>query len=373
MPDRNASRVTARGTRAGAVHPPLEQRRSGVGAGRGATIREVADRAGVSFKTVSRVVNNEPNVRPETRARVLEAIAALDYEPHPAARGLAGRRTHSIGLLYENPHEFSYIQKVLEGAYAACEAVGHALLLRPCTANSAPAEIRQFVRQTRVDGVLLTAPIADREDVTSMLVDSGVRFALVSPHAERRDWPSVSPDDAEAGRVLTAHLVALGHRRIGFIQGDPRHGASHKRLAGHVDCLRSRSLAVDPALIVDGNFDFESGQRGFGALFELPDPPTAVIAGNDDTAAGVVVAAHERGIRVPSRLSVAGFDDSPTAMHTWPALTTVRQPIAAIASRAAELLIADLAGRAPSQETFPCELIVRASTAEPSLQREIGP
>ena len=329
----------------------------------GATIREVAQRAGVSIKTVSRVVNNEPNVRPETRKRVQKAVSDLDYEPLPAARGLAGRRTFSIGLLYENPHEFSYIHRLLEGAYAACEAKGHALLLRPCTADLTPATVRQFVRQTRVDGVLLTAPIADRSDVTALLGSSGVAFAQISPRDTNPEWTSVGPDDAKASRALTEHVLALGHRRIAFIKGDPKHGASHKRLAGHLGCLRDHGVAADPTLIVEGNFDFDSGRRGLATLWELAERPTAVIACNDDSAAGVVVAAHERGIEIPETLSVAGFDDSPTATHTWPALTTVRQPIAAIAFRAAALLIAKIGGEPARQETFDCDLVARSSMA----------
>lgn len=339
---------------------------------RGATIREVAQRAGVSIKTVSRVVNNEPNVRPQTRERVLAVVAELDYEPHPAARGLAGRRTFSIGLLYENPHEFSYIQRLLEGVHAACRATGHVLLLRPCSEGVTPSMVRQFARQTRVDGLLLTAPIADRRDITTMLVDSGIDFVQISPRAPNAAWPSVCPDDEQAGRALTDHVLSLGHRRIGFIKGDPRHGAGDKRLAGHLGSLIGHGIETDPALVVDGRFDFESGKRGFEALWRLGDPPTAVIAGNDDTAAGVVVAAHERGVDVPGTLAVAGFDDSPTATHTWPALTTVRQPIAAIAFRATELLIAGQAGEPPRQETFGCDLVTRASMAAPKRLQETG-
>ena len=347
-------------------------RRAPASGRRGITIREVAGRAGVSIKTVSRVVNNEPNVRPETRKRVREAVAALDYEPLAAARGLAGRRTYSVGLLYENPHEFSYIQRLLDGACAACDATGHTLLLRPCANDMAADKVRQFVRQTRVDGVLLAAPITDRTDITSLLVEGRMAFVSISPRKTSPDWPSVSPDDVEASRMLTGHVLGLGHRRIGFIEGDPRHGASHKRLRGHLDCLRHRGFEPDPELIVAGRFDFDSGRRGLHAFRQLDDPPTAVIACNDDTAAGVLVAAHERGIRVPETLSVAGFDDSPTAVHTWPPLTTVRQPIAEIAYRATELLIATIAGEPPRQETFDCDLIARSSMAAPPPLRRTG-
>jgi len=351
----------------------VASRKTHAGTGqRSATIHEVASRAGVSIKTVSRVVNKEPNVRPETRDRVLEAVRALEYEPHPGARGLGGRRTFSIGLLYENPSEFSYIQRLLEGAYAACEAKGYALLLRPCDDDLSPAMVRQFVRQTRVDGLVLTAPIADRTDITSLLAESDVSFAQISPRETNTAWASVSPDDFQASRALTARILSLGHRRIGFIRGDPRHGASHRRLAGHLDSLQEHGVEADPDLIVDGRFDFDSGKRGLAALWRLADPPTAIVAANDDTAAGVVVAAHERGIRIPETLSVAGFDDSPTATHTWPALTTVRQPISAIAFRAMELLIGGLAGEPPRQETFDCDLVSRHSLAKPTPLRITG-
>lgn len=364
-----AGHLTASG-RTGPGSEPDDGGRA-TGAHRAATIHDVAKHAGVSIKTVSRVLNDEPNVRSQTREQVRRAIAALDYEPHPAARGLAGRRTRSIGLLYENPHEFSYIQRLLEGAYAACESNGHALMLRPCADDLSPSDVRQFVRQTRVDGLLLTAPIADRSDITSLLVDTGTAFVQVSPRTVNPQWSSVSPDDVEAGRALTAHVLSLGHRRIGFVKGDPRHGASGKRLDGYLECLDDHGLPVDTALIVDGRFDFDSGKRGCLALMRLADPPSAIIASNDDTAAGVVVTAHEAGIDIPNELSVAGFDDSPTALHTWPSLTTVRQPIAAMAFRATELLIAGLAGDAtPRQETFDCELIARSSMAEPDQLRK---
>ena len=335
--------------------------------GRRATVRDVAALAGVSIKTVSRVVNNETNVRDATRERVLKAVADLDYQPHPAARGLAGRRTFSIGLLYESPHEFSYVQRLLEGAYAACDDHRHALMLCSSKDTVTLAMVSRFVRQTRVDGVLLTAPLCDRADITEFLVENRMAFVQISPSRSNPDWAAVAPDDFEAGCALTEHVLALGHRRIGFVEGDPRHGASHKRLAGHVHCLRGHGLHADPALVTPGCFDFESGRRGLATLSALDEPPTAIIACNDDTAAGVVVAAHEAAIAIPKELSVVGFDDSPTAMHTWPALTTVRQPISDIAYRATELLIAGIGGEPPRQETLPCELVHRSSLAGPGV------
>ena len=329
------------------------------------TIRDVARHAGVSIKTVSRVVNREANVRAETRARVESAIRDLAFEPNPAARGLAGRRTFSLGLLYEIPHEFSYIQQLLEGVSAVCETHGYTLLLRPVSESPAAADIVRFVAQTRVDGVVLTAPIGDRREITAALSERGTPFVQISPGITDARWTSVGPDDFAGSRALTEHLLGLGHTRIAFIKGDLRHGATEQRLRGHLRSLRDRGIAVDPSLIVPGRFDFESGKSAAIGLLALPERPTAIVASNDDTAAGVIVAAREAGIALPDDLSVAGFDDSPTASHTWPPLTTVRQPTADIASLAAELLLEWIRGERDShiRKTFDCRLIVRQSTA----------
>ena len=218
-----------RQTRAVVVSEPQATRRI--------TIRDVARHAGVSIKTVSRVVNREANVRPETRARVEDAIRDLDFEPNPAARGLAGRRTFSIGLLYEIPHEFSYIQQLLEGVFAVCETHGYTLLLRPVNESPDAADIVRFIAQTRVDGVVLTAPIGDRREVTDALSARRTPFVQISPGITDARWTSVGPDDFAGSRVLTEHLLGLGHERIAFIKGDPRHGATEQRLNGHTQSL----------------------------------------------------------------------------------------------------------------------------------------
>ena len=332
-----------------------------------ATIRDVARHAAVSIKTVSRVINREANVRPETRARVMEAVRELQYEPNPAARGLAGRRTFSIGLLYENPHEFSYIQQILEGVFGVCQEHGYALLLRPSSEIPTTEDIVRFLTQTRVDGMVLTAPIGDRAEVIDALAERQVPFVQISPGITDTRWTSVGPDDFAGGRTLTEHLLDLGHSRIGFIKGDPRHGAANARLEGHLQALRNRGMAVDETLIVPGLFDFESGKAAAHGLFRLEQRPTAIVAGNDDMAAGAIVAAREVGLDLPTELSVAGFDDSPTALHTWPPLTTVRQPIVEIASQAAVLLLEWIRGErdAHVRRTFDCRLVVRRSTSPP--------
>ena len=309
------------------------------------TIHDVAARADVSIKTVSRVLNKEPAVREGTRDRVLHAVRALNYEPHPLARGLAGKRTHSMGLIYENPSEFSYVQKALQGVFEACRSRNLSLLLRPCPEQVPVDDVRQFINQTRVDGAVLLAPMGDRPDIIEMLKELETPMAQVSPGVMDSDAISVNPKDMEACALLTEHVLSSGHRRVAFIQGDPRHGSSHERLRGFVDCLSRHGRLPAQRLI---------------------------IAANDDMAAGAMVAARELGLDVPRDLSVVGFDDSPIASHTWPPLTTMRQPIRDMASAAAIALIDQVAGEAkePRHRDFDCELIVRASLAAPATPRE---
>lgn len=335
------------------------------------TIHDVAAKANVSIKTVSRVLNKEPRVREGTRDRVLQAARALNYEPHPLARGLAGKRTHSLGLLYENPPEFSYVQKALEGVFDACRSRNLSLLLRPCQEQVRVDEVRQFVRQTRVDGVVLLAPLGDRPEIMEMLRELETPMARVSPGVDIPDVISVNPKDMEACALLTEKVLSCGHRRIGFIQGDPRHGSSHNRLRGFLECLRRHGQPPDKRLIAEGSFTFDSGKHGARKLLRGQRIPTAIIASNDDMAAGAIVAAHELGLDVPGDLSVVGFDDSPIASHTWPPLTTMRQPISDMASVATIQLIDHVAGEAEEsrRREFDCELVVRASLAPPKPEK----
>ena len=337
-----------------------------------ATIRDVAAQAQVSIKTVSRVFNKEPFVKSSTRERVLDAAKALNFEPHPLARALVTRRTRSLGLLYENPAEFSYVQKVLDGVFDACLSQGYSLLLRPCPERVPSSDVRQFVRQTRVDGVVLLATLGDRPDIIEMLRELGTPMAQVSPGKAVSDAVAVNPRDQEACALLTEHVLSHGHSRIGFIEGDPGHGASHKRLHGFLETLQSHSRQPDRRLIAPGRFTFDSGRRAAHELLRERPRPTAIIAGNDDMAAGAIVAARELGLEVPADLSIVGFDDSPVASHTWPPLTTMRQPINRMASAAATCLIDRVTGKAQesNHHEFDCELVMRDSLAKPGEAAE---
>lgn len=333
------------------------------------TITDVAKTAGVSIKTVSRVFNREKYVRESMRMRVLAAAASLDYVPHPSARSLAARRSYNIGLILENPHEFAYLKRVVEGVFAACESSNYTLLVRPADASVSRDDIAKFVRQSRVDGIVLPAPMGDRTEITNTLLELGTPFAQLSPKHVREDWISVRPNDEEATYELARHVSSFGHLRIGFIEGDPEHGATERRRRGFVRCIGDLGLDADPDLVVSGRFDFESGNASARELLGLQERPTAIIASNDDMAAGAIVALNQMGLKPVEDVSVVGFDDSPTALRTWPFLTTVRQPIFEMARVAASILIDSLAGTPPHSMNleFGCEIVTRDS-----LGRHIG-
>ncbi len=330
------------------------------------TIFDVAELAGVSIKTVSRVLNNEANVRENTRANVLRAVGELRYRPNAAARELSGRRSRAIGLVYENAEEFNYTSAVLDGALGACEAHGYSLLLCPLNLpNPDPGErVGEFATQTRVEGIVLPAPVSDMAAVTGLLRDMKIPVAAIAPRDPLPAEINIACEDEEATFSLTDYLVGQGHRSIGHIKGHPEHGASAQRFAGYRRALREHGLAFAPGLVRQGYFDFDSGKSAAAALLDLPEPPTAIVAGNDDMAAGVLFEARERGLSVPGQLSVVGFDDTRIASRMWPPLTTVRQPIPQMAETAARLLIDKLNGEPVEspQEPFACEVIIRSST-----------
>lgn len=310
-----------------------------------ATINDVAELAGVSIKTVSRVVNNEPNVRQATREKVEQAVAALDYRPNPLARGLAGNRSYLIALIFGAPGAH-YVLDVQGGILDVCRPFGYELVVHPAV-NDDPNlldDVRTLARERRVDAVLLTPPISDNLEVINALISLQVPFVRLAPTLDKHLSPYVETNDVEAAFDITQSLIALGHREIGFVRGNPAHRAVAMRFDGYVQALASENIALNESLIVQGDNHFQAGVEAAATLLTLASPPTAIFAANDDMAAGVIMEAHQRGIAVPSELSVVGFDDSPVARQLWPALTTVRQPILEMARKATELLINGLRG-----------------------------
>ena len=336
-----------------------------------ATIYDVAREAKVSFKTVSRTLNSEQGVRPATRQRVMEAAKKLNYAPNRAARRLAGNRSYTVALFYDGDFS-SYIAGLQLGMIEACMPRHYELILHPCNIDlESPSEdLRTFLGQTAVDGVVVTPPLCDNPELISALEQMGIQHVMISPQDHDRGL-QVYFMEHQAAYDLTNYLVRLGHQRIGFIKGDPAHSSSHARYKAYKDALRNAGLKLDTNIVSKGSFSVRSGVAGARRILNAPQPPTAIFASDDDTAVGVIHYAHETGIRIPDDLSVAGFDDVTISRYIWPKLTTVRQPIQLLGSTAAQMLIdavnADKAIKMDSVATIlEYEIIERDSCAPPS-------
>ena len=325
------------------------------------TIKDVSKLAGVSIKTVSRVLNKERYVRADTQAKVEAAVEALKFSPSLAARTLGGRRSFQIALIYDNHSPF-YIHQIQEGVWAQCREQGVRMLAQPADVGSPTlaAEVGGLIDETHVDGIILSSPVTDAPEVLVELELRGIPFVRISPGTNHAMTSSVFMDDVQAADDMTTHLINEGHRRIGFIIGHPNHMASDQRLFGYRRALDRAGIAFEPGLVRPGQFDFASGAAAAELLLDLPEAPTAIFASNDDMAAGVLAVAHRRDIAVPEALSVAGFDDTELASAVWPPLTTIRQPTRDLAYSAAGLLFAEEVGVV--HRRLQHELVVRGST-----------
>jgi LacI family transcriptional regulator len=326
-------------------------------------IRDVAVQAGVAVKTVSRVLNGHPYVSAETRARVEETIRLLDFKPSMAARILTGAKSNQIALIYDN-HSPYYMFQIQTGCWERCHQAGIRLLAQPVdVADPLVGEaVRGLISETHVDGVILSSPVTDCEPVLQALEAMTVPFVRISPGTNHALTSSVFMDDAQAADDMTTHLINAGHRRIGFIKGHPNHMASDERLFGYRRALERAAISYEPSLVANGEFDFESGVRAASAFLDMSNPPTAIFAANDDMAAGVLALAHDRGVELPTELSVTGFDDTTLARTVWPPLTTIHQPMSELARTATEILIA---GGGISHHRLPHTLVQRQSVAPP--------
>lgn len=328
------------------------------------TIHDVAAAAGVSIKTVSRVLNDEPNVRQDTRDRVLAAIEALEFRPSLLARSLAGNRSNTLGFIYDDP-SINHLTDLQRGAMARCREAGHRLLVQPFLERGAELvrEVVGFVEQTHLDGLIVTPPLSVLPDLAAALESRGIAHARIAPGDGVTRVPTTDMDDAGAAREMTDYLLGLGHTRIAFVLGHPEHVSAHQRFAGFRAAMEARGLLAPPGYVVQGAYSFESGMAAARQLLALPRPPTAIFASNDDMAAGVLLTAHDLGIEVPARLSVAGFDDTFIAGTLWPRLTTVHQPSFDLAYEATGQLLAWLkTGEVPPRLRVPHRLVIRAST-----------
>lgn len=327
------------------------------------TINDVARLAGVSKKTVSRVINRSPLLNQATREKVEAVIADLGYVPNPQARALALRRNFLIGLIHDNPNA-QMVLGVQEGILSAIRDTEFALVVRPVDRHS-PAmldDVRAFLVQQRLFGVMLLPPISENDALAQLCDELGVSWVRMGSARLDADEHMVASNDREAVAKAMAYLIARGHRRIGFVAGPEGFRSAAEREAGYREALEQAGIAIDPAIMAKGSYRFETGIEAGRALLAIEPRPSAIFSSNDEMAAGVLHAARALGIAVPEQLSIVGFDDTAIAAHIWPPLTTVRWPIKAMAKAAAIKLIdpAD-APRQPSH--FLSDLIERGSVA----------
>jgi len=305
------------------------------------TIIDIAREAGVSIKTVSRVINREDGVGAETRLRVEALVEQLGYRPNVSARSLSSRRSYLIGVIFMRVGAYHYVGEVQVGAMRACRRAGYHLVVEQVTP---PDDVgrRAFadaLKAARFDGVILTPPTCDDPEVLAVIKANDLSFVRIAPDQDFGRSPYVFTDDHGAALEMTGRLWDMGHRKIAFIDGPPDHGSARRRREGYLAALLARGGEVRPEWIAPGTYMSLSGFDAADALLALADRPTAIFAANDEMALGVLAAAAKHGLSVPRDLSVAGFDDSPASAASWPPLTTVHQPTAEMAEAAAQMLI----------------------------------
>ena len=337
------------------------------------TIDDVAKKAGVARVTVSRVLNNVQNVRPETRERVRRAVEALGYSVNRQARALASGSGTQIMLIHaHNPEREpnSFYNAGLElGALRACSSLGFDLVTRAIdpTGENAARILASILEHESPAGIVVSPPMSDDLELAACAQRAGVRMVAISAgEGARSNLSGVGIDDWSAGRTIGQHLVGLGHRRMGFVKGPPDHQSAGLRYDGFVDALREAGIAESPWTAI-GDFTFHSGIEAAERLLREQGSVTALACANDDMAAGAMLALHRAGLEIPSAMSVTGFDDTPMSEVVWPPLTTVRQPIKFLAERAVHLLFeVDVA---PHYECVAHELVIRESTSGPNKFR----
>lgn len=339
------------------------------------TINDVARLAGVSKKTVSRVINRSPLLNDDTRRRIQDIIDGLGYIPNPQARALALRRNFLIGLVHDNPNAQT-VMNVQQGLLEGLHGTEFALVVRPVDRGSPSMleDLRHFLERQRPYGVMLMPPISENDQIAALCREIGCRYVRMGSAPLDRPEQMVASNDREAVRGAVEYLIEQGHRRIGLIAGPQGFRSAAERRAGFEEALAAHRIPLPRSMIAEGNYTFASGLVAAERLLDVVPRPTAIFSSNDEMAAGVIHAVRQRGLDVPRDLSVIGFDDTPVAAHIWPPMTTVRWPIATMARTAALKLIADGENDAAVEEPFLflSTLIRRSSVASPAEESRSG-
>tara|TARA_R110002050_G_scaffold220174_2_gene356052 strand:+ start:2116 stop:3144 length:1029 start_codon:yes stop_codon:yes gene_type:complete len=340
-----------------------------------ATINDVAKLSGVSIKTVSRVINNEPSVRQLTREKVQTAVKELNYQPNLAARNLAGTKSFTIAYVYDNPNAY-YIIDMQEGILSSCRQQGFELLINPCDSQqeNITEEIINTIKHARVAGLVLTPPFSERPEFVKRITELDIKVVRIMSGDVAPDdlSPCVMVNDRDAAQTITQHLIDLGHQKIAFIAGGAEHMSTIERYKGYRQALKDNHINFNKNLVIEGEYSFESGVNGAKQLMSegvsKSNLPTAIFSCNDEIAAGALFAARLMNINIPEQLSIAGFENSPFSRQTWPKLTTANQPNKQIAQDAANLLISQIRKQKQKIETsqYVPQLVVRDSTGQRS-------
>jgi LacI family transcriptional regulator len=327
-------------------------------------LEQIAKLSGVSRSTVSRVINNDPNVSVVTRDKVLQVVKRVNYTPNAAARGLAAGCTHVLGLvipmgvsaLFTDP----YFPVLIQGVSSACNAREYSVMLWLAEPEYERRQIRQIMYSGLVDGVIISSMLLN-DSLVQALLEGELPFMLVGRHPTDTRASYVDADNIGGAREAVTHLLRLGRTRVATITGPQNMIAGTDRLAGYTAALRDRGLLSDPNLIAEGDFTEAGGHRAMQQL--LARRPDAVFAASDMMALGAIRAIREAGLRVPEDVAVVGYDDLPFAAHSDPPLTTIRQPIQRTGATAVETLL-DLINHpngAAHRVVLPTELVVRTS------------
>jgi LacI family transcriptional regulator len=339
------------------------------------TIKHVAADAGVSLQTVSRVINNEPNVRPAMKERVQASIDRLGYVPSIAAQRMSGSRSYLILAINDRDRTIAewqarqggdWVDQMLLGGMLKCAEHGYRMIFELVDTHSdhVERELGAAIAALQPDGVILTPPHSENALITGLLAKLKIPFARIGSIAPGPGIAITMGDEGSA-RAATEHLIALRHQRIGFIAGSNEYSLTDWRIQGWRKAMADAGLAHED-LIARGDFSYESGVTAANELLDLKDRPTAIIAGNDQMALAVLDIANKRGLKVPQHLSLISFDNSPVVRFTNPQLTAIDQPIAPTFSKAVELLITNGNGSEPEQPVvIESSLIERGSTAPP--------
>lgn len=331
------------------------------------TIVDVAREASVSIKTVSRVLNHEARVSEKTRKKVQQVISELRYRPNLAARKLRNSEKTLIALLCDNPeqHLSGFNADLQIGAMRECNKQGYFLIVDDF--GSPECTFEEILEYPDLAGVVLSPGLCDNLKILDALDSRKITYVRVCPQSELERSSGVKIDDYQASVDLVQHLISLGHESIGYIHGHPDHMVSEIRYSGFKDTLDKAGLRVNPQHLQWGLFDYQSGLKAAQNILNADVLPTAIMAGNDDMAAAVIAAAGNMGIKVPSELSVVGFDNAAISSLIFPRMTTVDQPTIEMSKIATKMLIRHILSPNTLAEviTLKHHLIIRESTVTP--------